>query len=52
MVDVRNLLAQDQYFCFYSYMPTYTFFIRNHFISNLVLESQKFKKLSELQGKS
>ena len=28
------------------------FFIRNHFISNPVLDSQKFKRLLELQGKS
>ena len=27
-------------------------FIRNHFISNLVLDSLKLKKLSELQGKT
>ena len=26
-------------------------FIRNHFISNLVLDSLKFKKILELQGK-
>ena len=29
-----------------------SFLIRNHFISSLVLDSQKFKKLLELQGKS
>jgi len=28
------------------------FFIRNHFISNQVLDSLKFNKLLELQGKS
>ena len=28
------------------------FFIRNHFIRHLVLDSLKFKKLLELQGKS
>jgi len=28
------------------------FLIRNHFTSNLVLDSQKFKRLLELQGKS
>ena len=28
------------------------FFIRNHFILSLVLDSLKFKKLLELQGKS
>ena len=29
----------------------YEFFIRNHFIINLVLDSLTFKKLLELQGK-
>ena len=28
------------------------FFIRNHFISNLVLDSLKFKKPLELQGRA
>ena len=30
----------------------YTFFIGNDFVSNLVLDSLKFKKVLELQGKS
>ena len=29
----------------------HAFFIRNHFISNVILESIKFKKLLTLQGK-
>ena len=30
----------------------HVFSIRNHFISNLVLDSLKFKKILELHGKS
>ena len=34
------------------YTATARFFIRNHFISNLVLNNVKFRRLLELQGKS
>ena len=33
-------------------MAIHVFLIRNHFISNLVLDRLKLKKLLELQGKS
>ena len=35
-----------------SYYSLPRFTTRNHFLSNLVLDSVKFKKLLELQGKS
>ena len=53
-VSVPRLLAEIVGNCskFGKSMHTCVCLIRNHFISNLVLDSLKFKKLSELHGKS
>ena len=45
---IKNLVISERSYQLFSKR----FFIRNHFVSNLVLDSLKFKKLLELQGKS
>ena len=44
---IKNLVISERSYQLFST----SFFIRNHFIRNLALDSLKFKKLLELQGK-
>ena len=44
-------MAIEKFCIWHGKILNHSYFIRNHFISNLVLDSLKFKKLLELQRK-
>ena len=51
-IDTHHIFAAGYHASFFPLFSMPHFFIRNNFISNLVLDNLKYRKLLELQGKS